>query len=199
MRPDARYQTIDDRRRTADRHMTPDTRHPTVQSPAAPPQPKSPRSLFWIAFAIGFVLLALASCGGVAMLVGLDNISLADLQSSGPVWTPPPAPTPLPADATRPSGSAQPGLPADRLQAGGPARNVTNSRVNIRRIPGYLGKGDDDILGRMEPGASVTILDGPQTADQLVWWYIRYAGPGGNVEGWVAESTASGVQILAPE
>ena len=170
-----------------------------MQSLNTPPEPKRPRSLYWPGFAISFALLALASCGGVAMFIGLDNISLADLQTTGPVWTPPPAPTAPPADATPPVGSATPGQPADRLQAGSAARNITNSRVNIRRLPGYLGKGDDDILAQMEPGASVTILDGPQNADQLAWWYIRYASPGGSVEGWVAESTASGVQILAPE
>nr|HRJ42291.1 hypothetical protein [Caldilineaceae bacterium] len=86
-----------------------------------------------------------------------------------------------------------------RLQPGSPARNVASSRVNIRRTPGYLGKGDDDILAQMEPGASVAILEWPQAADQLTWWHIRANTPTGPIEGWVAESTASGVQILAGE
>lgn len=173
----------------------------TVPSPAAVSEPKASRSHFWLAFAIGFVLLAAVSCGSVAMLVGLDDITLADLQSSGPVWTPPPLPTPQPADVSAPaagsSDAANP--PSGRLQPNGLARNVASSRVNIRRVPGYLGKGDEDIVAQMESGATVTILEWPQTADQLTWWRIRYDSPVGPVEGWVAESTASGVLILAPE
>jgi len=169
-----------------------------MQQPPAVSEPKAPRTIFWLAFAIGFVLLAAASCGSVALLTGFGDITLADLQSSGPVWTPPPAPTALPVDATVPAAvdaNPQPG----RLQPGTLARNVAASRVNIRRTPGYLGKGDGDIVGQMEQGATVTILEWPQAADQLTWWYIRFDSPTGPVEGWVAESTASGVLILTSE
>ena len=85
-----------------------------------------------------------------------------------------------------------------RLQAGATATNVTNSLVNIRRTPGYLGKPQGDILAQMKPGESVTLLDGPEVADSLTWWFVRYQPNGQAIEGWVAESTASGVQILAP-
>ena len=164
----------------------------------APTEQKPTRSLFWLAFAIGFVLLAAVSCGGAAALVGLDNFTLSDFQSSDPLWTPPPIPASqstenvavAPADANPQPGS---------LQAGSTARNVASSRVNIRRSPGYLGKGDDDILAQMEPGAAITILEGPQATDDLRWWRIRYDGPAGSAEGWVAESTASGVQILGAD
>ena len=52
----------------------------------------------------------------------------------------------------------------------------------------------------MRPGERVTILGGPESQDGLRWWQVRYQGSGASapVEGWVAESTASGVQILAP-
>jgi hypothetical protein len=173
-----------------------------VQSPPTTPKPKTSRNFFWLSFAIGFVLLSAISCGSVAMLVGLGDIFLADLQSTGPVWTPPPLPTTLPDDMTVPaplpatdSSTPEPG----RLQPNSQARNAANSRVNIRRTPGYLGKGDNDIVAQMEPDATVTILEWPQSADQLTWWRIRHDSPAGSVEGWVAESTASGVQILAPE
>ena len=171
----------------------------TAPPPAAAIEPKPPRSLFWLAFAIGFVLLAALSCGGVAMVAGLGDITLADLQSTGPLWTPPPAPTPLPPDAAPPASAVDVNPQPGRLQPGSLARNVAASRVNIRRSPGYLGKGDDDIVAQMEQGATVTILEWPQTADQLTWWHIRYDTPTGPVEGWVAESTASGVLILAPK
>lgn len=167
----------------------------------APEKPKA-RSYFWLAFAISFAILTAASCGGVAMMIGLSPSALAELQSSGPVWTPPPTPTALPADMTAPAvapsaedGSGQPG----RLQPGGQARNAASSLVNIRRAPGYLGKEEDDIVAQMAPGTIVAILAPPQIADQLTWWPIRYDSPNGPIEGWVAESTASGVLILAPE
>ena len=168
-----------------------------MQQPPAISEPKVPRSFFWLAFAISFVLLAGASCGGVALLAGFGDLSLSDLQSNDPVWTPPPAP--LPADITVPATVADGNVQPGRLQPGTQARNVAASRVNIRRTPGYLGKVDGDIVGQMEQGATVTILEWPQSADQLAWWYIRLDTPAGPVEGWVAESTASGVIILAPE
>lgn len=164
------------------------------------PKPKQRRQLFWPGFVIGFSLLALTSCGGLALMVGLNPATLAELQSAGPVWTPPPVPTPLPADMTAqtPLSPADASLPGS-LQPGSPARNVASSRVNIRQTPGYLGKGDDDIVAQMEPGAIVTILEWPQAADQLTWWHIRLDASTGPLQGWVAESTASGVQILAGE
>lgn len=169
-----------------------------MQQPPALSEPKAPRTLFWLAFAISFVLLTAASCGGVALLAGFGDITLADLQATGPVWTPPPASTSLPADAI-PAAAVDANPQPGRLQPGSLARNVAASRVNIRRSPGYLGKVDGDIVGQMEQGATVTILEWPQAADQLTWWYIRNDTSAGPIEGWVAESTASGVQILTPE
>ena len=83
-----------------------------------------------------------------------------------------------------------------RFAPGSAVRNVTNSRVNIRTTPGYLGKPAADIIGQVAPGASMTVLGDAQSADNLVWWRIRYDAPDGAIEGWVAEATASGVQIL---
>lgn len=166
-----------------------------------PPAPKA-RSYYWLAFAISFAILALASCGGVALMIGLSPSTLAELQSTSPSWTPPPTPTDLPADATVPAVGQSPPGGSDaqsRLQPGTQARNVASSVVNIRRTPGYLGKGAEDIVAQMEPGTVVTILTWPQVADQLNWWQIRYTGPAGSTDGWVAESTASGVQILSPQ
>jgi hypothetical protein len=69
--------------------------------------------------------------------------------------------------------------------------------VNIRQTPGYLGKPRDDILVQMEPGDRVEILGESVLADGLTWWQIRYRPQSGRTtEGWVAEATASGVQIL---
>ena len=87
---------------------------------------------------------------------------------------------------------------SDRFAAGVSVHNVTNSRVNVRTTPGYLGKPASDIVGQVDPGAAMTVLGDSQSADNLVWWRIRYQDPtGAALEGWVAEATASGVQILA--
>lgn len=76
-------------------------------------------------------------------------------------------------------------------------RNLTNSRVNVRVTPGYLSKPAGDVLGVVAPGAALLILGENQIADNLTWWRVRATLVDGRVvEGWVAEATASGVQIL---
>ena len=76
-------------------------------------------------------------------------------------------------------------------------RNLTNSRVNVRATPGYLSKSASDVIGVMAPGGVAVILGEQQTADNLAWWRVRVTLDDGRaVEGWVAEATASGVQIL---
>ena len=63
--------------------------------------------------------------------------------------------------------------------------------------PGYLGKGAADIVGQLAAGDALVVLGDATLADNLIWWRIRFApGNGNSVEGWVAEATASGVQIL---
>ena len=169
-----------------------------IQVDAAPTPDSKDRSrtYFWLGLILGFLLLTLGSIWGAVLFLGLDDLSLSDLQNPGPVWTPPPLPTPTP------TGQAAP-VTEDASSPFGPgqqARNATNSLVNIRREPGYLGKPAGDILAQMRPGERVTILGGPESQDGLRWWQVRYQGRGASapVEGWVAESTASGVQILAP-
>lgn len=127
---------------------------------------------------------------------GINRLDLAALQGEQKGWTPPPVtatPTPDPAVA---SASVQP--PADgAFVLGQTTRNVTNSRVNIRQTPGHLSKPNGDIVAQMAPGEQVEIIGGPASADNLLWWQVRYrAADGQTVEGWVAEATASGVQIL---
>jgi hypothetical protein len=162
-----------------------------------PPQParrSRPRSLFLPGFVLGFALLALGSCGGMAVALGLNRLSLADLQNPGAAWTPPPvAPTPAVAEVV-PAAVDQ---VSTRFAPGQAVRNVTNSRVNVRAAPGYLSKPSGDVLGVVAPGATLEILGDSAAADNLVWWRVQVRAPdGAALEGWVAEATASGVQIL---
>lgn len=171
------------------------TLNETQPSSPIPPTPRRRRSLFWIGFGVGFGLLALASCGGIGIALGLNELSLAELQGNGVVWTPPPytpAPTPAAANETiATAGGSTRFAPQQRV------RNLTNSRVNVRATPGYLSKPAGDVIGVLEPGATVIVSGENQVADNLTWWYVQATlSDGRAIAGWVAEATASGVQIL---
>jgi hypothetical protein len=186
----------------------PDDFNPLEQLPPpaqgdAPNRPKRTRSFFLPTFLFTFLLWSMVSCGGVAAMVGLGDLRLSNFQPSPPLWTPPPPATFTPALADSQEGDEQAaavdGQPAQaRFQPGVQVRNVTNSRVNIRQSPGYLSKPGSDIIAQINPGESVEILGWPRSVDSLAWWPIRYSAEGSPVEGWVAEATAAGVQILAP-
>jgi hypothetical protein len=172
----------------------------TQEQPAPPPiaptaaSLRPPRSLFWLGFVVAFVLLNLISCGGLFVVTGLNRIDLADIQGHGSGWTPP--------TETPPNTGTEPEAPqADdgigSFQLGETVRNVTNGRVNIRQSPGHLGKAAGDILAQLQSGDRLQIVAGPAPADNLSWWLIRYTTQDGrSLEGWVAEATSSGVQIL---
>lgn len=177
---------------SAEAMMRPPARAPEIQ-----PKPRRRlRSLFWPGFILGFLLLSVASCGGMALATGVNRLSLADLQSGGRAWTPPqvtatPVVTPPPAD--------QPvaGEAGGAFSVGQQLRNVTASQVNIRAVPGYLSKPSGDVIGQVPPGGTIEVIGGRAFADGLTWWYIRYTAPdGAAIDGWIAEATASGVQIL---
>jgi hypothetical protein len=151
------------------------------------------RSLFWPGFIAGFVLISIASCGGMVVASGLSRIDLADIQGGSPAWTPPQV-TPTPTLAPE---SAPPALAEGIYAPGDRPRNITNSRVNLRATPGYLGKPDGDVVAQVYPGETVEILGDSASTDGLAWWRVRYVGrDGAAVEGWIAEATAGGVQIL---
>ena len=137
------------------------------------------------------------ACGGLYMVTGLSNITLADIRGGAPAWVPP---TPLPTVEVAVNAASDDAASDAKIdgafRVGQTVRNIlSNSRLNIRTTPGYLGK--DDIVAQIPPGATVEIIDGAREADGLRWWRIRYVVPNGAaVEGWVAEATASGVSSL---
>lgn len=159
------------------------------------PAGRPTRRLFWLGFVTSFLLLSVMSCGGLVLSTGLNRLDLASLQGGETGWSPPLV-TPTPTLEPNASGAAV-DSGAGSLVLGGQARNITNSRVNIRRTPGHLGKSDSDILAQMQPGDTVTIIGGPTATDNLIWWQIQYtASDGRTLDGWAAEATGSGVQIL---
>lgn len=96
-----------------------------------------------------------------------------------------PAP-PQPPVTPPPSGKFQPGQ-----------RVYAASALNLRRTPGYANKPAEDVLVEAPQGAALSILAGPQKADDLAWWQVRYTDGGGrNLDGWAAETSAKGVDLL---
>jgi len=178
-----------------ERVRPPDQPTPPGRTPA--PAGRSPRRLFWVGFLTSFLLLSVVSCGGLVLSTGLNRLDLADLQGNGAsAWTPPivtPTATPMPDSSGANTNQPSSGMFAIDQQV----RNITSSRVNVRQTPGHLGKTDSDILAQMQAGDTVTIVGGPTSTDNLVWWMIQYtASDGRAIEGWTAEATGSGVQIL---
>lgn len=155
------------------------------------------RSLFWPGFIIGMILMTGVSCLGLSAVLGISGSTIADLRdNSGPVWTPPP-PTPTP--ATELAQSRQ--LSTDRSQykflIGDSAQNIATGLVRIRQSPGTRDKPESDIITRAQPGDVFAIVDGPEQADGLLWWKVRYGtAEGTTIEGWMAEATANGIAIM---
>ena len=157
--------------------------HPqgTSQQPPTPaPSGPRPRTSVWIWVLLTLALLSL--CSIAAMLVLATGGRLPDL-SSGPEWTPPPLPTvPL-----QPERSADlPFLPGDSVVI------VSAGAVNLRQTPGFQNKPASDVLRAVPGGTAGTVVAGPQTADGLTWWQVRFDG----LEGWMADRTGSGVVLL---
>lgn len=169
----------------------------TAPTPSPTPEPsrrRKLRTLFWPGFLAGFLLLSVASCGGIVLATGINRLDLADLQNNGQAWTPP-AVTATP--VVTPAADTIIGEPGGAFALGDRLINVTASQVNIRAEPGYLSKPANDVIGQVPPGGAVEIIGGRAFADGLTWWLIRYTTTNGAViDGWIAEATASGVQIL---
>ncbi len=110
-----------------------------------------------------------------------------------PTFTPVPTATPAP-----PAAQLSPDLPTPlpgswTFRPGDIAVNVNNGPVNMRRTPGYKNKPPNDRIALVPPGANVQIITGPAKADGLIWWYVAWNG----VQGWMAETRASGARMLA--
>ncbi len=74
--------------------------------------------------------------------------------------------------------------PTSRLKVGDIAYVTKEPPIpnRVRKEPNRQG----EILGLINPGASMNILDGPVCADNWVWWKVKNA----DLEGWMAEGDA---------
>lgn len=131
--------------------------------------------------------VALVSLGVLVLASGLGSAT------AGPQrWQPI---TPTPTLAGTPTVLSEGPTPTPQgIYVGGTARVVSNVGVRLRRSPGYQNKPASDVLTVVPPNSTVTVVGGPEEADGLRWWRVRWQG----YEGWMTEATASGVQLLAP-
>ena len=72
------------------------------------------------------------------------------------------------------------------------AVNASAGEVRLRKTPGFQNKPADDVISTVPAGAQGEVIDGPQAADGLQWWLVRFDGQ----EGWMAERSSQGILLL---
>jgi hypothetical protein len=156
---------------------------PTPSSGAAGPIPqRQSKDRTWLWAGLAFVLLSV--CGLTGLLLAVSGGQLPDI-GNGPSWTPPAAEAGGAAQAER--------LPATiGLAAGGKVVNASAGRVRLRKSPGFQNKPPDDVIATISAGSQGEVIDGPQQADGLQWWLVRFDGQ----EGWMAERSNQGILLL---
>jgi hypothetical protein len=76
-----------------------------------------------------------------------------------------------------------PGAPT-RLQVDAHAFLASDSRNNVRSQPNTNAR----IIGQIQPGEAMRILDGPRCAGRMTWWFVESAQ---GVTGWTSEGSES--------
>jgi hypothetical protein len=61
----------------------------------------------------------------------------------------------------------------------------------IRSQPGVSG----ELIGQVQPGENVLVVDGPRCADGYTWWYVRNLN---ELEGWTVEGDMEGYWLVDP-
>lgn len=107
--------------------------------------------------------------------------SLATALSTAPATYSPATATPPLANTLPPGESGCPGAPPQRVQQGERARVCTAYDRLIVRVRPQASSAE---VARLDPGTYVTIVDGPQCADDWSWWKIEMDS---GEYGWVAE------------
>lgn len=96
--------------------------------------------------------------------------------------------TPEATEVARPTGGAPVG---DKIAIG--ARVYVTQLSNLRRTPGFENKAANDITYEIPASSELIVIAGPQAADGLTWWQVRYTSRFGNhFDGWVAATKTSG-------
>lgn len=154
----------------------------SAYTPATPPSPR-PRDRTKLWAVLVFSLLTVACVATVA--IAFSGGRLPDLGGAEVSWTPPP-------DQGTTLSSAAPSTPGQRFAVGDAVLNVNPGPVNLRQSPGYQNKPANDVLTAVPAGQAGVVTGGPEEADGLVWWQVRF----GERAGWMAERSSSGVTLL---
>lgn len=90
---------------------------------------------------------------------------------------------------------------ASQAPTPGPAFKVgdsvlTTTVVNLRRTPGTANKPANDILIALPLNSVATVIGGPRTVDNLIWWQLRGTSGGNAFDGWAAEVAPTGQVLL---
>ncbi|MBN1202400.1 MAG: SH3 domain-containing protein [Anaerolineae bacterium] len=110
----------------------------------------------------------------------------AEPESTEAVKTPAPATTPV---TIAPPATVEPTIPGRVVCAGAmPTRLIAGTQATARdnEIPKNIRSAPNTtsaILGQIPGGGVITILDGPECAENMVWWQVDYD----TLVGWVSE------------
>jgi hypothetical protein len=136
------------------------------------------------------LFLSIAACGGFQVRVTptaapptTDTPAPPPTAEASPTTTPtlaPPTVTPTAAPIAAAAVPAQPG----GLAVGGAAKVTATGGLNVRDQAARKGKQ----IGKLNPGATVTLIGGPTQADNFTWWQIEGAN---GLKGWVAAGSGS--------
>ncbi len=75
----------------------------------------------------------------------------------------------------------------------------TTTGLRLRNSPGYLNKPATDVLGDFLAKATVNLIDGPRTADNLSWWQVGgILSNGQEAIGWSAQKGVDNATLIAP-
>jgi uncharacterized protein YraI len=80
-------------------------------------------------------------------------------------------------------GTTCPGAPITRLAVGGTGRVTPGEANNFRAEPSR----SSALIGKIPPGESFTILQGPSCSDNITYWQVNYNG----TVGWTGEGTGN--------
>lgn len=102
--------------------------------------------------------------------------------------------TPIPPTATTAASACQSVTYATRLRAGMRAyvAPIPPTANRVRENPARAAQ----VVGSIEPGIAMTILDGPRCADGWFWWYVQADN---NVRGWTSEGRAGEYWLIPGE
>lgn len=131
-----------------------------------------------------------------------NSLSISCTPAPTAIPTPAPSRTPAPGDTPAPpvtivaTGPCA-GLVAPRLAKDMKAHvSLTPLRNIVRSGPGRT----TEELGRIDPGTLVTVLEGPQCADGVVWWKVHVdSGAHSGLEGWTGEGDSTDYWLVPGE